>query len=334
MEATADAARPLLSVVIPTYNRAGLIGPCVESVLAQDYRPIEVIVVDDGSTDNTPQMLAAFGPAIRVLTQPNSGQAQARVAGLRLAQGAYLSLLDSDDRWLPGFASTCIAYLESSTCSLVCPNYQTINRQGTLVHQDSFRALRPRLAALFSNPATPWAQLDEARTRDLYIHHFPPGATGPVFRRSLVTAYPNPSVTLGDDYLFFTDNVLAARCSVAFCQKPLFQLCASADSIRQGSRDYDRIGSNDVFTKRELLRKHGALMNAEQRAFMTRRIADDFFDWGYAAGHAGDFQKSFEKYSTAFVTCPRMKTGVAMAKAALRLALAGAGLLGRRAPRA
>jgi glycosyltransferase involved in cell wall biosynthesis len=92
---------PTVSVIIPTYNRADCIVAAVESVLAQTFRDLEIIVVDDGSTDDTVRRLAAYGPPVRVVTKPNGGVASARNVGLRLARGRYVAWLDSDDLWLP-----------------------------------------------------------------------------------------------------------------------------------------------------------------------------------------------------------------------------------------
>ena len=90
-----------MSVVIPTYNRAQLVREAVASVLAQTYRPVEVIVIDDGSTDATDQVLAPHD-WLRLVRQEHTGMpGQARNAGARLARGAYLAFLDSDDLWLP-----------------------------------------------------------------------------------------------------------------------------------------------------------------------------------------------------------------------------------------
>lgn len=92
---------PLVSVVIPTYNRAEYAVAAVESVLAQTHPKIECVVVDDGSTDATPEALAPFEDRIVLHRQENRGLAGARNAGIRLATGDFVGFLDSDDVWLP-----------------------------------------------------------------------------------------------------------------------------------------------------------------------------------------------------------------------------------------
>jgi glycosyltransferase involved in cell wall biosynthesis len=91
-----------VSVVIPTYNRADLVGEAIDSALTQDWPELEVIVVDDGSTDGTPKLLAGYGDRVRVIRQENAGESSARNAGIRSASYELIALLDSDNRWLPG----------------------------------------------------------------------------------------------------------------------------------------------------------------------------------------------------------------------------------------
>lgn len=92
---------PRVSVVIPAYNRAHLICQTLESVLAQTYRDFEVIVVDDGSTDDTLAVLSAYGDRIGIIRQSNRGLSSARNTGIREATGEFVAFLDSDDLWLP-----------------------------------------------------------------------------------------------------------------------------------------------------------------------------------------------------------------------------------------
>lgn len=95
-----------ISVIIPTFNRARLVNQAIESVLRQAHEPLEIIVIDDGSTDNTRQLVSRFGNRCRYVHQVNQGPAAARNNGMALAQGDIIALLDSDDIWLPNKVAT------------------------------------------------------------------------------------------------------------------------------------------------------------------------------------------------------------------------------------
>lgn len=96
---------PLVSIIVPTYNNEKYLANCIDSLLAQTFQDFEVIVVDDGSTDQTIKLLKAFktNPRIRVHSQPNSGISAARNQGLKLSRGKFISFVDSDDCVTPDF---------------------------------------------------------------------------------------------------------------------------------------------------------------------------------------------------------------------------------------
>jgi glycosyltransferase involved in cell wall biosynthesis len=94
---------PLVSVVIPTYNRSTFVTKAVDSVLHQIFTDYELIVVDDGSTDNTKDTLTKYGDKITYICQTNSGVSAARNAGITRARGKWLAFLDSDDEWKPDY---------------------------------------------------------------------------------------------------------------------------------------------------------------------------------------------------------------------------------------
>lgn len=106
---------PILSVIVPAYNVADYILPAVRSALGQGYRDLEVVVVDDGSTDGTGELLrgAVRDPRLVVVRQRNAGLAAARNTALRHARGRYVGLLDGDDLWRPGKAERQVAVLEA-----------------------------------------------------------------------------------------------------------------------------------------------------------------------------------------------------------------------------
>ena len=101
---SAKRSRALVSVIVPSYNASRYISETLESVLAQTYRNFEVIVIDDGSTDHTPDIVADYGRGdsrIRLVSQPNSGVGAARNRGIAEASGAFIAPLDADDVWYP-----------------------------------------------------------------------------------------------------------------------------------------------------------------------------------------------------------------------------------------
>jgi glycosyltransferase involved in cell wall biosynthesis len=115
-------SQPLVSVIIPTYNRAGKIARSVKSVLRQTYAPLEIVVVDDGSTDDTTSVVGAIVRNHGNVTyhhQPNRGCAAARNEGLRLARGELLAFLDSDDAWLPKAAESLVDALLATGADFV-----------------------------------------------------------------------------------------------------------------------------------------------------------------------------------------------------------------------
>lgn len=104
---------PWVSVVMPAYNAGLYIDEAIRSVLSQDYANIELIVVDDGSKDGTPELAEQFGDRVTVIRQKNAGPAAARNRGIATARGEFIAFLDADDVWLPGKASLQVKYLQN-----------------------------------------------------------------------------------------------------------------------------------------------------------------------------------------------------------------------------
>jgi glycosyltransferase involved in cell wall biosynthesis len=104
---TADAmmveppGAPLVSCVVPAWNAQRFLRQAIDSVLQQTWRPLELIVVDDGSTDDTAAIARSYGALLRLLQRPNGGPCAARQAGVDAAAGTFVAFLDADDRWLP-----------------------------------------------------------------------------------------------------------------------------------------------------------------------------------------------------------------------------------------
>ena len=124
---------PLVSVIIPTYNRACLLKEAIGSVQEQVFSDFELIVVDDGSTDNTAQLLQSYAN-IQVVKQDHRGVSAARNAGIAQAFGQFLAFLDSDDLWLPEKLSAQVAFFESHPDALICHTEEIWIRNGVRVN--------------------------------------------------------------------------------------------------------------------------------------------------------------------------------------------------------
>ena len=94
--------QPLVSVIIPTFNRAAFVRQALDSVVAQEYPRLEVLVVDDGSEDHTPEVVRSFGSQVTLICQSHAGVSAARNRGVAASSGELVAFLDSDDLWLPG----------------------------------------------------------------------------------------------------------------------------------------------------------------------------------------------------------------------------------------
>jgi glycosyltransferase involved in cell wall biosynthesis len=126
-----------ISVVIPAYNRADFIKATVESVLAQTLRPAEVIIVDDGSTDHTPDVCAQFAAPVKSLRLQNSGPAAARNAGIHAATGDWIAFCDSDDLWDPHKLELEMRVLEATNTEWCISDFRIIDPEGRPVRSET-----------------------------------------------------------------------------------------------------------------------------------------------------------------------------------------------------
>ena len=160
--------KPVVSVILPTYNRARILEKALKSVFAQTYKDYEVIVIDDGSTDATAEVIAKFGTKIRYFAQSNRGVGAARDRGLQEAHGKYVAFLDDDDTWLPERLEKQIPLLEEKpNLGFVYAMAEVVDDSGTLLgnkpaktHPDTLEEL---LSGNFIPTLTVMARLEYVR---------------------------------------------------------------------------------------------------------------------------------------------------------------------------
>jgi glycosyltransferase involved in cell wall biosynthesis len=125
---------PLVSVVIPTYNRWPMVGEAVQSVLEQTFKSFELIVVDDGSTDSTATSLRQCDSSLKVFSQQRAGVAAARNAGVAMSRGKYIAFLDSDDLWSPEKLAIQADVMEQNSWVQICQTEEMWIREGVRVN--------------------------------------------------------------------------------------------------------------------------------------------------------------------------------------------------------
>jgi cellulose synthase/poly-beta-1,6-N-acetylglucosamine synthase-like glycosyltransferase len=200
-----------VSVVMPLYNKAGYVVAALQSVLAQQPPAMEVLVVDDGSTDDGPQRVAALqAPQVRLLAQANAGVSAARNHGITLARGDLVAFLDADDLWQPGYLAALQALARQfPQAGMLCTGYSRLDATG---HRTPVGHARwaPGAAGLITDFYGDWCRASFTCTNAIAV------------RRALLTAMAPafaPGERLGEDQdLWFR---LAETTAVACCNQPL-----------------------------------------------------------------------------------------------------------------
>jgi glycosyltransferase involved in cell wall biosynthesis len=210
-----SAINPIVSVVIPTYNRAALLGRSIRSVLGQCYRDFELIVIDDGSTDETPLVVTSFGDQrIRYLPLPrNTGAGAARNAGIRAARGTFLAFQDSDDEWLPSKLSKQMSAFESGSARL------------GMVYSDMQMILKDGTADYFAAPSVLSESLINPATRFYQVHNL--GIQSAVIKRQYLdeAGHFNEELPAFEDLEMFIR--LSRRCDFRHLREPLVKYYAT-----------------------------------------------------------------------------------------------------------
>jgi len=208
----------LVSMILPVYNRERTVARAIDSVLAQTYRPLELIVVDDGSTDGTRGVLEGFGPRITVIEQSHDGPYVARNVGLRHARGSLVAFVDSDDAWLPDRLACQAPLLERPEVGLVFGDAIHVTSPGpgaTRTGLTCFRVSPPRRGRVAHHFA--W-------------YNFVPTVTVLVRRRCLEEAGGfSEACALSADYL--TWFRIALRHELDYVARPVAEYTVHADGI-------------------------------------------------------------------------------------------------------
>ncbi|TAA46801.1 glycosyltransferase [Corallincola spongiicola] len=239
---------PLVSVIIPTYNRAEFILQAVDSVLAQDYSPIEIIVVDDGSTDESAALLQPYIDNQQIIYryQENQRQCVARNHAMSLATGKFWCFLDSDNRWLPGKLKAQVEYLlQHPAVDIVYGDNQIINEAGDITSEHNMRRYSGRI----------YPQM----LRDNCVSMNTVMARATCFEKQ---GFFDPSFKVADDYELWLR--LSAHYQFAYIPTFFAQYRVMADQI--SSDKERRFGSNELALQKFFSCNPNLLSATEERA--------------------------------------------------------------------
>ncbi len=295
----------MLSIITPAYNAEAYVGACIESVLGQTFGDLELVIVDDGSTDGTTELIRRFAAQdarVRGFRGPNRGVSYARNVALRHSRGRYLALLDADDQWDPSFAATMIGILERQPAVAVAVG-NALNLGGP--HD--------------GRPVRPWpAEPRELRFLDM-IEHEDAVFIMSVFRRTVYDAIGgfNERLHRSEDYDFW---LRAAAAGFTFVTHPA--------PLGQYRRLPGSMSSNELAMFESIMQvlrdargfRHRA--RAEELAAIDRQLEKLSAAYVLTKGKAALLRKDFVEARSHFWELYRRGCGVSFAAASLGLRVA------------
>ncbi|RYF70838.1 MAG: glycosyltransferase family 2 protein, partial [Cytophagaceae bacterium] len=217
--------QPLVSIIIPTYNRSHLIEKAIRSVQAQRYTNWQLIIIDDGSTDDTRARLASYN-CLEFYTQPNQGQAAARNRGLEFCRGEFITSLDSDDEWHPAFLLDGVAMLRKHQLDFVFMNWVTSRSEDG--YTSYFAQHRKRYCTQLD---ASWWLLNPKQNRRLFVETCPSPSSSLIIRRQSFPNGWNPQMRIADDWCMMLDMVMTQDCYSAFSPRHYWTKHIGSDNI-------------------------------------------------------------------------------------------------------
>lgn len=264
-----------VSALIPTYNSGAFICDAVESVLAQTYPLHEIIIVDDGSTDDTHARLLGYGTRIKYIYQPNAGPPAARNTGLSHVTGDFIALLDSDDLWVPEKLALQMNYFEKHpACGLVYSDMKTFDASGII--EESVKISRK----LTLPSGRVFSQLfDETLFQTSAV----------VIRKECVDAIGgfDTKLRMGDDYEYFLR--IARHYELGYVDRPLVLYRQhSGQGTRTWGKQLQQGVPWEVLLLQKVLQSYPESIKELGKSRVHRRLARSYFALAYACLNEGE----------------------------------------------
>jgi len=220
----------LVSIIIPTYNRADYVVEAIRSAKAQTYPLKQIIVVDDGSCDDTARRVAEVG-GVEYYYQVNRGQGAARNHGLRFADGEYVASLDSDDLWDEDFLARSVECLEAFNLDFVFTNWTKVRGQQShpseWLRDGQWRAYQTHCQG-------EWFILTPAEVRKLFLKICPAPSSSLVIRRNSIVSGWGEHMQIADDWYMILEMALRRPCRAAFSLTPRWKKRVDGRNVYDG----------------------------------------------------------------------------------------------------
>lgn len=259
--------RGLVSVIIPTYNRADYVVEALVSARAQTYPLTQIIVVDDGSEDDTARRVAEAGGA-EYHFQENRGQGSARNLGLRFARGEYVASLDSDDLWDEDFLARGVECLEAHGLDFAFTDWVKL-RGGLSSPSEWLRDGKWR--PYQSRRRGDWFLLNPAEVTKLFLDICPAPSSSLVIRRDSIASGWGEQMRIADDWFLLLEMALSRRCKAAFSLTPRWKKRVDGRNVYDG-RPFAEAARDLHLHDYPLLRRDlGRLLTRSEKFALARR---------------------------------------------------------------
>jgi len=295
-----------VSVIIPTFNRKGMLQEALGSAKAQTYDQLEIIVVDDGSTDGTFEALQSDSE-IQVVRQGNAGPSAARNHGLRKARGEFLAFLDSDDLWESEFLAGCVKGLQQSGAGLAFANWRIVGAAGEALAEDAFAERENLTRALEGNDAE-WIPLEPHVIRDLFIRKSFIMPSGMLFRRSSFSHDWDESLQVGEDQKFILQGLFAGEVAAVCTRRRLWTYRFHDSNHCTNNPERSRVSRGEIRVKQETLNCYEDSLTSDQRKALRGSLAASWRDLGYHLAGEGDRTGAVRAYGKAYRLRPDWRT--------------------------
>ena len=278
------------SIIIPSYNSASFLTETINSILNQGVKDLEILIIDDGSTDNTQEIVQTFPKeTVRYIYQTNSGgPAKPRNIGINESQGEYIFIFDSDDIMLPNKISETIKALDTNPDAIAAfSNFQTIDDEGKILNEDFLKEYDTLLSLIPENSNKSYHQISPSTLFERLIKVNFIGTSSIALRSSLVKGnytFDERMLNSDDRLMWIT---LAKKHPFVFINQKLHQYRIRENSISQ--LGFLRRAPSKILGLQQILELCDA---AKQRAIVKKQLQRDFLTLAYAYRLKKEFRRA------------------------------------------